>query len=783
MTRLFLFWLRLFIVAKMALLLASCKNKADDVKTAVDTEVQHNIANTDRSQVGSSEYESEYSGKVKSFSELVSGDIEFELILNRVNLSMPSKNKDNPGLGFPSQCPYAKYIPIENLFNLNKTSFKKRQDYLKNRECINHYYGADINQFISALRYFHHSGANIFYEGNEVKTTPASIKEVLSSNEFKSMLFQRRITVRMTVANFNQTFNTVIKKSGRGEPGYLGYLKLRDKSVAESIRGLVLSHIHALQYASNDKSKSQLNKKTKKIDKQNFISDQGENEIECNPNNNLCYDKKISSYCLNGSSLKSGCLEKTDVFPRELAQIYHFPNNYGKGQSIAIIADYTNYDNLKKHLSDYVRHQYPDECTSESSVNCPVPSKGVNVKLTSNFQKMLAPQDSYESDLDLSIIASVVPQADIYMVGKRVQPAESGTYFMYHEAIYYCLTGSIDNNNCKNFDIISASYGDLNHNSYMQYVIDDLLEDAALRNITVVTSSGDLGSGNKVANDIDYFNTAQPTFQINTGSRYTTSVGGTSFGSEIASNMIRDDKFDWLEYSAFSNEKLGQLRELYTENKSYVWNDLLWSKNRGISLQDFTKNALSSGGASLSPHPQYQENLKAVHFQHCPNKGLCRVYPDIALSAGGAARILDMHVDMFGKPKLGHSGGTSASAPLFAALIARINSILKQENEGFDGVGFINPLLYDLAHSQHKLKSTNTVFKDVRHGNNCSIFNVEILGQKLNHIDELLCYNSKDPSLFYQAGDGYDLATGLGEPQGTALLIGIRNILKKHNNT
>ena len=80
-------------------------------------------------------------------------------------------------------------------------------------------------------------------------------------------------------------------------------------------------------------------------------------------------------------------------------------------------------------------------------------------------------------------------------------------------------------------------------------------------------------------------------------------------------------------------------------------------------------------------------------------------------------------------------------------------------------------------------KPPSTVFKDVRHGNNCSIFNVEILGQKLNHIDELLCYNSKDLSLFYQAGDGYDLATGLGEPQGNALLEGIRNMLKKHNNT
>ena len=48
----------------------------------------------------------------------------------------------------------------------------------------------------------------------------------------------------------------------------------------------------------------------------------------------------------------------------------------------------------------------------------------------------------------------------------------------------------------------------------------------------------DLGSGNKNANDIDYFNTTMPTFQINTGSRYTTSVGGTSFGSKLLAKWI-----------------------------------------------------------------------------------------------------------------------------------------------------------------------------------------------------------------------------------------------------
>lgn len=81
-------------------------------------------------------------------------------------------------------------------------------------------------------------------------------------------------------------------------------------------------------------------------------------------------------------------------------------------------------------------------------------------------------------------------------------------------------------------------------------------------------------------------------------------------------------------------------------------------------------------------------------------------------------------------------GGTSAVAPLWAALIARINQKLG------GNVGFINPQLYALA--------AGLGFNDIKVGDNkCSFAGHNIVG--------------------YAAGDGWDACTGLGTPIGTTL--------------
>ncbi len=77
-------------------------------------------------------------------------------------------------------------------------------------------------------------------------------------------------------------------------------------------------------------------------------------------------------------------------------------------------------------------------------------------------------------------------------------------------------------------------------------------------------------------------------------------------------------------------------------------------------------------------------------------------------------------------------GGTSAVAPLWAGLVALLNQKLGSP------VGFLNPKLYPLG---------ETVFQDITQGNN------------------------DDSGLgFYAAGPGWDPCTGLGSPNGSAIL-------------
>lgn len=82
----------------------------------------------------------------------------------------------------------------------------------------------------------------------------------------------------------------------------------------------------------------------------------------------------------------------------------------------------------------------------------------------------------------------------------------------------------------------------------------------------------------------------------------------------------------------------------------------------------------------------------------------------------------------------GASGGTSAVAPLMAALLARLNQAKGQR------VGFINPFLYENA--------SKGVVHDVTSGTNI------IAGQEQG----------------YGATDGWDACTGLGTPDGARIL-------------
>jgi kumamolisin len=180
------------------------------------------------------------------------------------------------------------------------------------------------------------------------------------------------------------------------------------------------------------------------------------------------------------------------------------------------------------------------------------------------------------------------------------------------------------------------------------------------------------------------------------------------------------DKKIHVDHPAVDDLVLGCGGTQIVSNKDVVWND-------GTPFDPNSSDGggwASGGGISeLFAVPTYQTAAKLP--VSIDNGKAGRGVPDIAMSATNYFT----RVDSFE----GASGGTSAVAPLMASLIALLNQAKKKN------VGFINPFLYANA---------ATVMHDVTSGTNAITNTVK----------------------GYNAGPGWDACTGLGTPDGTAIL-------------
>jgi subtilase family serine protease len=236
----------------------------------------------------------------------------------------------------------------------------------------------------------------------------------------------------------------------------------------------------------------------------------------------------------------------------------------------------------------------------------------------------------------------------------------------------------------------------------------NLFQEAAAQGMTIVSASGDDGSE-------DCFPTP-PTLQVDdpASQPFVTSVGGTT-----------------LTANATTGARFGET----------VWND-------GPSI-----GASGGGLSSFWPMPAYQKDApSSVHVINGNSSGTT-----CSASSGDCREVPDVSAD--GDPNTGYViywngsgtavapatkgwqvvGGTSAAAPAWAALIALTNASATCAGTP---IGFANPALYHAAATAY-----SSDFNDVTSGNN----------------DMTGAFG------LYPAGSGYDMATGLGSPNGTAL--------------
>ena len=360
----------------------------------------------------------------------------------------------------------------------------------------------------------------------------------------------------------------------------------------------------------------------------------------------------------------------------ELAKIYNFPQGFdGTGQTIGIIELGGGY--RPSDLDAYF-----------SGIGIPAPTViPVSVDGGSNTPTSSGSDDA-EVVLDIQVAGAAAPAAKYVVYFAPNNATSSGFLDALTKAIH-------DTEN--NPSVISISWGGPESMSTTNFQVefDKALQAAAMLGITVCVAAGDNGAADVGPKAWD----GKAHVDFPSSSPFALSCGGTRL---LTAN------------GAISAES--------------VWNQ----GQADLSVGD--DGSFGSGGGGVSgafPLPDYQQQANVPQSLN-PAGFKGRGVPDVT-GDGDPDTGYNILVD---SQKV-QEGGTSAVAPLWAALIATINQKLNGR------VGFVNPQLYSLA-------TASGEFHDITVGSNRVSF------QQFNNVG-------------YDAAPGWDAASGLGSPDGTAL--------------
>jgi pseudomonalisin len=262
-------------------------------------------------------------------------------------------------------------------------------------------------------------------------------------------------------------------------------------------------------------------------------------------------------------------------------------------------------------------------------------------------------------------------------------------------------------------DVVSVSFGqcerDFDAGNLAFYA--NLWAQAAAQGISVVVASGDSGA----AGCDDASASSGTVLGVNGLSTppYATCVGGSQLDDAGGSTF-----WDTANDPTTKRSALAYIPEV-------VWNE--------SGLAGGQKLYATGGGLSGSFARAAWQRVAGL------DAGAMRAVPDVSVNAAGHSAYLIVRGHSDSSSGLLAVLGTSASAPAFAGLVA----LLVQHAGG--RLGSLNPSLYALGAAQYS-GAGPAVFHDVRSGN-----------------------NSVPGLIGYSARPGYDLATGLGTPDTSAL--------------
>ena len=378
--------------------------------------------------------------------------------------------------------------------------------------------------------------------------------------------------------------------------------------------------------------------------------------------------------------------------------------------------------------------------------------------------------DAIEAYLDTEVSAGIAPGANVVLY------TAADTWL--NPGLFLAIMRALDDNRV---DILNVSFGGCEAaqgTAGNQYIY-DIWQQAAAQGISVTVSTGDSGSAG-----CDNPNTetiASQGLAVNglASTPYNIAVGGTDFDT-LYSNFPSS----FTQYVDTTNSMSGH-RSALTYIPEEPWNDS--TTQNGLIANNYpwdappyflTNNIIAGGGGASScvttsgttcsagyPLPTWQSSFATSKSG--------RNLPDVSFLAGnglyGAVWALctdqdyvsptQTQPDCAGTPTTGNNfnvtgvGGTSASAPAFAGMLA----LAAQKAGG--RLGQADYVLYDLAKSKYR-----TVFQDIDTGNNsvsCSQATPDCIAVNTANIYYLSGFNSQSV---------YDEATGLGSVDATEML-------------
>jgi kumamolisin len=367
-------------------------------------------------------------------------------------------------------------------------------------------------------------------------------------------------------------------------------------------------------------------------------------------------------------------------FPPTVAQLYDYPQtDDGSGENVAIFAfngggspDPRGGYSLAA-LQNYYENVLGGKTPAIKNIVVQGPGNDPGPDTQASSQRG---DSTGEVMLDMCVVGSVAPGANIFMYFTEF------TSQGWVDAIQTAIT---DDNE---ISVLSISYGNPEDDPQGAWtamgvqLVNQAFQAATAKGITVCCASGDDGSSDQVASGAHVDFPASSPFVLG--------VGGTKLVASAGTPP--------------------------TIQSETVWNEVM------------QKEGATGGGVSAVFTKQAYQNSANVPPSANPPHNVGRGVPDVAAVADPVTGVVVMRID--GK-HLEPIGGTSAAAPLWASLVARLNQGLKAR------CGFLNPMLYGSAF--------RGAFRDVTVGNNGA----------------------------YSATEGWDACTGLGSPIGEKLLTAL----------